>query len=117
MGAPVPAGAWVKSAVFGHSWEAAFDLRKGETFAQHPDWFALVNDQRRPPQMCTTNPEVIARMVDYVLRGKEDIMNISPSDGGGFCECDRCRALDVPRVLGYDNKHGAAQRPDLHLCQ
>ena len=23
---------WVKSAVFGHSWEAAFDLRKGETF-------------------------------------------------------------------------------------
>ena len=96
--------AWVKSAVFGHSWEAAFDLRKGETLRAHPDWFALVNGVRRPPQMCTTNPEVIARMVEYVLAGKEDIMNISPSDGGGFCECERCRALDVPGVLGYDNK-------------
>lgn len=96
---------WVKSAVFGHSWEAAFDLRQGETFKQHPEWFALVNGKRRPPQMCTTHPEVIARMVDYVLAGKQDIMNISPSDGGGFCECERCQALDVPGVLAYDNKH------------
>lgn len=96
---------WVKSAVFGHSWEAAFDLRKGETFQQHPEWFALVDGKRRPPQMCTTHPEVINRMVDYVLTGKQDIMNISPSDGGGFCECERCRALDVPGVLAYDNKH------------
>jgi len=96
---------WVKSAVFGHSWDAAFDLRKGETFKQHPEWFALVNGKRQPPQMCTTHPDVIARMVDYVLAGKQDIMNISPSDGGGFCECERCRALDVPGVLAYDRKH------------
>jgi hypothetical protein len=96
---------WVKSAVFGHSWEAAFDLRKGETFQQHPEWFALVNGKRRPPQMCTTHPDVINRMVDYVLAGKQDIMNISPSDGGGFCECERCQALDVPGVLAYDKKH------------
>ena len=97
--------AWVKSAIFGHSWDAAFGLRKGETFKQHPEWFALVNGERRPPQMCTTNPDVIARMVEYVLAGKQDIMNISPSDGGGFCECERCRALDVPGVLAYDKKH------------
>lgn len=96
---------WVKSAVFGHSWEAAFDLRKGETFKQHPEWFALVNGVRRPPQMCTTHPGVIARVVDYVLTGKQDIMNISPSDGGGFCECERCQSLDVPGVLAYDKKH------------
>ena len=96
---------WVKSAVFGHSWEVAFDLRKGETFKKHPEWFALVNGVRRPPQMCTTHPDVIARMVDYVLTGKQDIMNISPSDGGGFCECERCQALDVPGVLAYDKKH------------
>ena len=97
--------AWVRSAVFGHSWDAAFDLRKGETFKQHPEWFALVNGVRKPPQMCTTNPEVLTRMVDYVLAGKQDIMNISPSDGGGFCECERCQALDVPGVLAYDHKH------------
>jgi hypothetical protein len=97
--------AWVRSAVFGHSWDAAFELRKGDTFKQHPEWFALVNGKRRPPQMCTTHPEVIDRMVEYVLKGKQDIMNISPSDGGSFCECDRCRALDVAGVLSYDKVH------------
>jgi len=96
---------WVKSAVFGHSWDAAFDLRAGQTFKDHPEWFALVKGKRQPPQMCTTEPAVIERMVKYVLDGKSDIMNISPSDGGGFCECERCRALDIPDVLSYDKKH------------
>jgi Domain of unknown function (DUF4838) len=95
---------WVKSAIFGHSWGDAFELRKDDTFREHPEWFALVNGKRRPPQMCTTHPEVIERMVDYVLKGKQDIMNISPSDGGGFCQCERCTALDVPGVLSYDKK-------------
>ena len=95
---------WVKSAVFGHSWDDAFAMRRGETFQEHPEWFALVNGKRRPPQMCTTNPEVIDHMVEYVLKGKSAIMNISPSDGGGFCQCPQCQALDVPGVLGYDNK-------------
>jgi len=44
-------------------------------------------------------------VVEYVLKGKYDIMNISPSDGFGFCECERCRALDVPGVFSYDKKH------------
>ncbi|MBM3887502.1 MAG: DUF4838 domain-containing protein [Verrucomicrobia bacterium] len=97
--------AWVRSAVFGHSWDSAFNLRTDKTLREHPDWFALVNGKRQPPQMCTTHPEVIARMVEHVVKGKQDIMNISPSDGGGFCECERCRALDVPGVLSYDKKH------------
>jgi hypothetical protein len=96
--------AWAKSAVFGHSWFDAFNLRTTESFKKHPEWFALVKGERRGPQMCTTNPAVIDRMVEFVLQGKPDIVNISPSDGGGFCECERCRALDVPGVLAYDNK-------------
>lgn len=96
---------WVRSAVFGHSWFDAFNLRNDESFKAHPEWFALVDGQRRPPQMCTTNPAVIDTMVEYVLKGKQDIVNISPSDGGGFCECENCRKLDVPGVLAQDNKH------------
>lgn len=95
---------WVRSAVFGHSWFDAFNFRNDESFKQHPEWFALVNGERRGPQMCTTNPEVIAHMVEYVLQAKPDIVNISPSDGGGFCQCDRCQALDVPGLLAYDGK-------------
>lgn len=95
---------WVRSAVFGHSWFDAFNLRTDESFKKHPEWFALVNGKRKPPQLCTTNPEVLDRMVEHVLNGKQDIMHISPSDGGGFCECDRCTALDVPGVMSYDGK-------------
>lgn len=93
-----------RSAAFGHAWFDAF-LREGDTFKNHPEWFALVGGKRQPPQMCTTNPEVIERMVQHALNGKLDIMHISPSDGGGFCECERCRALDVPGLLAYDNVH------------
>ncbi len=96
--------AWVRSAVFGHSWFDAFNFRTDETFKAHPEWFALVNGERRGPQMCTTNPEVLDRMVEFVLNGKSDIVHISPSDGGGFCECERCKALDVPGILAYDGK-------------
>ena len=96
--------AWVRSAVFGHSWFDAFNLRTDASFKAHPEWFALVNGKRRPPQMCTTHPEVIARMVEHVLKGKAQIMHISPSDGGGFCQCENCTALDVPDALSYDGK-------------
>lgn len=107
---------WTRSAVFGHSWYDAFNLRTDETLKEHPDWFALVDGVRRGPQMCTTHPEVIEHMVEYVLNGRADIMNISPSDGGGFCECTEetkseahraagapsCTSLDVPGALAYD---------------
>ena len=96
--------AWVRSAVFGHSWFDAFNLRTDESFKAHPEWFALVNGKRRPPQLCTTHPEVLDRMVGHVLQGKQDIRHISPSDGGGFCQCDRCTALDVPGIMSYDGK-------------
>lgn len=109
---------WTRSAAFGHSWFDAFNLRNDQSFKEHPDWFALVQGKRRPPQMCTTHPEVLQRMVDYALASKLDIVNISPSDGGGFCECNEetkseahkragapsCTSLDVPGHMTYDGK-------------
>ncbi len=95
---------WVRSAVFGHSWYDAFNLRNDQSFREHPEWFALVDGKRRPPQMCTTNPAVIERMVEYVLEGKLDIMNISPSDGGGFLRMRELSQARCPRLLSYDNK-------------
>ena len=113
--------AWTQSAVFGHSWYDAFHLKTGEDFKAHPDWFALVNGERKPPQMCTTHPEVIDRMVERVLASKLAITNISPSDGGGFCQCNvetksafhkknsipSCTSHDIPGLLAYDGKNPA----------
>lgn len=109
---------WAPSAYFGHSWWYAFDLKNNKSFEEHPEWFALVNGKRRPPQVCTTNPQVLDRMVEHVLTSKYDICSISPSDGGGFCMCDEktksdahraanapsCTSLDVPGYMSYDNK-------------
>ena len=95
----------VKSAGFAHSWGSVFDLGKGKTYGEHPEWFALVKGKRDRTHMCTTHPEVIDRMVEYVLKSRGDIVSISPSDGSGFCECERCRALDVPGILAADGKH------------
>lgn len=95
---------WTRSASFGHSWADTFGGADGPAFKEHPEWFALVRGKRRPPQMCTTNPAVIERVVERALETKLDIVNISPSDGGGFCECEACAKLDVPGVLSYDHR-------------
>ena len=36
--------------------------------------------------------------------GTGDIVSVSSSDGSGFCECERCRALDVPGLLSSTAK-------------
>jgi len=71
----------------------------GQSLGGRPEWFALVGGRRRPLQMCTTNPEVITQVVERVLHSPLDIVNISPSAGGGFCECGDCVKLDVPGSL------------------
>ncbi|MFA6666655.1 MAG: DUF4838 domain-containing protein, partial [Armatimonadota bacterium] len=84
-----------------HSWIENF---KAETyFKDHPEWFALVNGRRlaeRPlaPQMCTTNAGALdefARVaVAYGKKYPGVMFPLSPNDGGDFCECENCRALD-----------------------
>jgi len=73
----------------------------------HPEYYALVNgkrdwehfDGKHGTQPCTTNPDVVRLAIEYA-RGFFDrhpdyeAFAISLNDGGGFCECDRCRRLD-----------------------
>ena len=52
-------------------------------------------------QLCTSNPEVVAKLVEGLLAALDDdptieIITLSPNDGGGFCECANCKALDGP---------------------
>lgn len=99
--------AWVPTALFRHSWEQIFglkDKKKAEQLLkEHPEWFALHNGQRHTKKVCTTNPEVLDIITQFVLKDtKYVISSISPDDGGGFCECENCRALDIPGLLSYD---------------
>jgi hypothetical protein len=77
----------------------------------HPEYYALVDGERRwrnfdgkhGTQPCTTNPDVIRIFSDYAghffdQHPDYDAFAISLNDGGGFCECDRCRRLDTGKI-------------------
>ncbi|HUS08480.1 MAG TPA: DUF4838 domain-containing protein, partial [Bryobacteraceae bacterium] len=79
--------------------------------AAHPEYFALVKgkrawehfDGKHGGQPCTSNPDVVRITADYSEKffGEHpdyDAFAISLNDGGGFCECDRCRRLDSGAV-------------------
>jgi len=78
-------------------------------YDQHPEWWPLVGGNRQRPtqphshstQLCTTNPQMVAEMTRNLIAVLDEepdtrIIALSPNDGGGFCECDKCRAMDEP---------------------
>jgi dienelactone hydrolase len=104
--------------------------------ATHPEYFALVKGKRSSEagdgkhgnQPCTSNPDVIRLTAQYVERffdqhPEYDAFSISLNDGGGFCECDRCRRLDsgaaiTDRIVTFANQVAevvARKHPDKKL--
>ncbi len=82
--------------------------------SKHPEYYALVDgrrdrdfehfDGKHGAQLCTTNPDLIpvfgAYFKKYFKEHPEcDALHVTPNDGGGFCECKRCRALDTGKRL------------------
>ncbi len=80
----------------------------------HPEYYALVDGKRAVPgpdydfkhggQVCTTNPGVIRATIEWVRKFFDDHpgydgVHITMNDGGGICECDRCRALDSGEMM------------------
>lgn len=81
-----------------HSWSRLVPPEK--YFATHPEYFAEVDGVRTPKQLCTSNPAVAAVAAQSIIEMHESDpdrtwFGIGPNDGGGFCECDACRALDA----------------------
>lgn len=89
----------------GHAGEA-FNNRHKKELAEHPEYLAEINGQRRPfdpgTKPCYSNPGLQALYVkDRVdefrntLKNTPSAMSVSvePSDGGGHCECADCRKI------------------------
>lgn len=74
-----------------------------EYFQEHPDYFPLVNGKRVPEgQLCLGNPELQKLFVQKIIekaKSHPDALSITvdPNDGGGWCECALCKALDDPQ--------------------
>lgn len=93
----------------GHAYSSL--LGGNKWFEQHPEYYSLIGGQRRAffgdgrGQICTSNPDVIDICTKSALAREADIVSLSPNDGGQFCECDQCRALDVPEnIIDWDGK-------------
>lgn len=76
-----------------HSW---IGLDEKADFQTHPEWFALVNGQRKTSKPCYANPEVIAKAIKYALNHFEknpesEMVSVSAPDGLGFCTCELCQ--------------------------
>lgn len=77
----------------GHTWHGLYPEKD---FAAHPEWFAQVAGQRKPTKPCYSHPEILQRAIASAsarARNGEMMITMSPPDGLGFCECEKCFAV------------------------
>ena len=78
----------------GHAWGKYVDE---SLFDSHPEYFALRDGQRRKGGWyCTSNLELRKVFAQGVISRGSDNPSVSPPDGTGYCQCDRCCAQDDP---------------------
>ncbi len=84
---------------FCHTFNALVPAEK--YFADHPEWFSLVNGQRTTnrAQLCLANPRlrdfVVERVKEWLRESPEaQIVSVTQNDWNGWCECPECKALD-----------------------
>ena len=85
---------------FGHNWYNILPLNAAN-LTQYPLAFAEVNGRRgSSQQLCSEDPDVVRLSVEAARRAFSrtpdlPLFSISPNDGYGFCEDDRCRRIDA----------------------
>ncbi|MFP4029282.1 MAG: DUF4838 domain-containing protein [Candidatus Brocadiia bacterium] len=82
----------------GHDWGHVPPKKYAE---EHPEYYTLRGGKRRPGNwLCTSNKDVQRIFADSIIKnvkGKGTTsVSISPPDGRGYCQCEKCRALDDP---------------------
>ena len=92
-------------------------------FAEHPEYYALVDGKRQPSQLCLANADVQRIALEEARRElrahpEAGIISISQNDGGGYCQCPLCQAV-VDRegsqsgpILEFVNRIAAALRDE-----
>jgi hypothetical protein len=83
-------------------------------FKTDPELYALIDGQRSPRQHCVSNPKLLDHVVTYVKNqrksGRGPILGMGPNDGRGFCQCDKCRALDGGDFDPFSNEPSVTDR-------
>jgi uncharacterized protein DUF4838 len=80
-----------------HAYESL--IRQNQAvFQEHPEFMGLLEGQRKSSKLCIGNPDLRELVADHAVRyfqnnPRADSISMDPSDGGGWCECNRCAAL------------------------
>jgi len=96
----------------GHTWHG---LNPEKEFKDRPEWFALTGGKRQPTKPCYSHPEVIRRATEHALReaaSGKGMVTMSPPDGLGYCECERCFAVFQGGTPYAAHGTTFAKRPD-----
>lgn len=80
-----------------HAYESIIRQNRS-SFDAHPEFMGLLNGERKSSKLCIGDPDLRELVVGHAIRYFEDdpsrdSISMDPSDGGGWCECDRCVAL------------------------
>ncbi len=95
---------------------APFKATAGDRlFEEHPEYFSEVRGKRLKRQVCLSNPEVLQLAVAqtkawFRANPGQPWMGMGPNDGGGFCECAACRALDGDDFDPFSNERSVTDR-------
>jgi len=86
-----------KWGLWGHSFDVLVPAR--DYFKTHPEYYALVNGERKSTQLCLSNPEVLKILVQNLRKKisedpEKQYWSVSQNDGLGYCTCDACAATD-----------------------
>ncbi len=84
----------------GHAYEAIIAANR-EAFEQHPEYYSLVDGQRRSgadAKFCISNPNLRQLVVDWAVRSirarpDADSISMDPSDGDNWCQCEPCARM------------------------
>jgi len=78
------------------------------------EFFSLNKGKRTTRQHCLSNPKLLEFAVNAVRemrkKGRGPIIGMGPNDGGGFCECEKCRALDGGDFDPFSNEPSVTDR-------
>jgi len=90
----------------GHAYGGILRAR-AEEFAAHPEYYALVDGERRHAgrvdgggdvKFCISNPQLRKLVTDWAVEKvranpEQESISMDPSDGGHWCECENCQAI------------------------
>ena len=101
----------------GHAYGGIIKALQKE-FDQRPEFYPLINGERRPnkeAKLCLGNEDLRRLVVRHELdkfnkNPALDSVSVDPSDGGGWCECPKCKALGSvsDRAITLANEVAAA---------